>query len=142
MQVGQLMLELDQGMIGAGDVAGAAGAGAGAGGRFDHGADDLGVLAHAEIIVGAPDHDIALALGRVPHGMGKPAGEPLQIGEDAIAPLVMQTVEGGTEELIVIHRKSRTEPERNRLRTGAFLELFQVGCRGANLQPDHPLMQN
>ena len=59
VQVGELALELDQRMVGAGDIAGAAGAGAHAGGDVDHGADHLGVLGHAEIIVGAPDHDLA-----------------------------------------------------------------------------------
>ena len=59
VQVGELALQLDQRMVGAGDVAGAAGAGAHAGRGLDHGADHLGVLAHAEIVVGAPDHDLA-----------------------------------------------------------------------------------
>ena len=59
VQVGELALELDQRMIGAGDVAGAAGAGAHAGRGLDHGADHLRVLAHAEVVVGAPDHDVS-----------------------------------------------------------------------------------
>jgi hypothetical protein len=57
VQVGELELQLDQRVVGAGDVAGAAGAGAHAAGRLLHGLDDLGVLAHAEIVVGAPDGD-------------------------------------------------------------------------------------
>ena len=56
--------------------------------------------------------------------MRKPARDPLEIGENPVAPLVMQAVEGGTEELAVIHRKTlerKLKPERLR----AFLERFQ-----------------
>ena len=59
VQIGQLPLELDERMIGTGNVAGTAGTGAKARRCRDHGADDFGVLPHAEIIVRAPDHDIA-----------------------------------------------------------------------------------
>ena len=59
VQIGQFLLELDQWMVGSGDIAGAASAGADAGRGLDHGADDLRVLTHAEVVVGAPDHDIA-----------------------------------------------------------------------------------
>ena len=106
MQVGQFQFELHQRMMGTRDVAGAAGAGANPCGGFDHGADHLGVLAHAEIVVGAPDHDIALAARRVPDRMREPARNPLEIGENPVTPLVMQAIEGGTEELAVIHRKT------------------------------------
>ena len=69
VQVGEFALERDQRMIGAGDVAGAARAGAHPGRGLDHGADHLGMLAHAEIVVGAPDHDLARPLRRVPDGV-------------------------------------------------------------------------
>jgi hypothetical protein len=106
VQIGQFLLELHQRMMGAGDVAGAAGAGADPGGGLDHGADHLRMLPHAEIVVGAPDHDIARPLRGMPHRMRKPARNSLEIGEDAVAPLVMQAAEGGTEEFAVIHRKT------------------------------------
>ena len=69
VQVREFAFELNQRMVGAGDVAGAARAGAHAGGGLDHGADHLGVLAHAEIVVGAPDHDLARPLRGVPDGV-------------------------------------------------------------------------
>src|ERR1700741_3946250 len=106
MEVGKLRLELHQRMMRSGDVAGAAGAGADAGGGLDHGADHLGVLAHAEIVVGTPDHDVALADRRVPHRMREAASDPFQIGKNPVAPLVMHAVEGGLEKLAVIHRKT------------------------------------
>ena len=81
-------------MIGAGNVAGAAGAGAHAGRGLDHGADHLRVLAHAEIVVGAPDDDLARALRRMPDGLGKAPGNALEIREYAVAALVMQARQG------------------------------------------------
>jgi len=52
----------------------------------------LGVLAHAEIIVGAPDHDVALALRRMPDRVREAARDPLEVGENTVAALVMQAV--------------------------------------------------
>jgi hypothetical protein len=47
----------------------------------------------------------------MPHRMREPARDPFEIGENPVAPLVMQAIEGGTEELAVIHRKNLgTEP--------------------------------
>ena len=106
MQVGEFRLELHQGVMGARDVAGAAGAGADPGRGLDHGADHLRVLAHAEIVVGAPDHDVARPVRGMPHRVREPARDPLEIGENPVAPLVMQAVEGGAEELAVIHRET------------------------------------
>jgi hypothetical protein len=59
MQVGKLALQLYERVIGPGDIARASRAGPHPGCGFDHGANDLRMLAHAEIIVGAPDHDVA-----------------------------------------------------------------------------------
>jgi hypothetical protein len=49
-------------MVVAGNVAGAAGADTGARRHLLQGGHDLGVLAHAEIVVGAPYDDIARAI--------------------------------------------------------------------------------
>jgi hypothetical protein len=37
--------------------------------------------------------------------MRESAGDPLEVGENPVAPLIMQAVEGGREEPVVIHRK-------------------------------------
>jgi hypothetical protein len=42
----------------------------------------------------------------MPYRVGKPAGDTFQIGENPIAPLVMQAVESGAEKLAVIHREN------------------------------------
>ena len=57
VQIGQLGFQLDMIMRGAGDVARAARTGAGRVDRLMHGRQHLGMLAHAEIIVAAPDGD-------------------------------------------------------------------------------------
>ena len=103
VQVGELALKLDQRMIGAGDIAGAAGAGAHAGGDVDHGADHLGVLGHAEIIVGAPDHDLARPVRRMPEGVRKASGNALEVGKYAVTALVPQLAQGGGKKYVVIH---------------------------------------
>jgi hypothetical protein len=56
--------------------------------------------------------------------MREPSRDPLQIGEYPVAPLIMQAIECGTEELAVIHRKNlerNLRPER----LAPFLERFQ-----------------
>ena len=57
VQIGELALQHDDRMMGAGNVAGAAGAGAVGARRLDARLDDVGVDAHAEIVVRAPDGD-------------------------------------------------------------------------------------
>jgi hypothetical protein len=103
VQVGEFALQLDQRMVGAGDVAGAAGACAHTGGDVDQGADHLGVLGHAEIVVGAPDHDLALALRRMPQRVREPAGDAFKLGKHPVAALVVQFVQGSLKEAVVIH---------------------------------------
>ena len=103
VQVGKLKLEFDQRMVGAGNVAGAAGARAHAAGRLLQGRDDLRVLAHAEIVVGAPDGDFLGPAVGAPDGAGKRAGDALDVGEDAIAPFGMDLVDRFLEEPLVVH---------------------------------------
>jgi len=42
----------------------------------------------------------------MPHRVGKPARDSLEVGENPVSPLVMQAAEGVTEELAVIHGKT------------------------------------
>ena len=125
MQVGELTLELDQRMVGAGDVARAARAGAHAGCGLDHGADHLRMLGHAEVIVRAPDHDVALALRGMPDRVRETACDALEIGKDPVAPLVPQFAQGRREITLVVHVLLLSGP-----RVALFLEGFQPICRG------------
>ena len=95
----KLGLELDMIMGVAADVAGAARAGADFVQRLLHRLDDGRVLAHAEIIVGAPDGD---RLGAVMAGeavrVGVGALGAQDIDEDAIAAFVVQPVDRRLED--------------------------------------------
>ncbi len=148
VQIGELALELDQRMVVAGDVAGAAGAGAHARRGLDHGADHFGVLAHAEIVVRAPDHDILRPLRRMPHRVRKASGDTFEIGEDPVTPLAAQPGQrrgeiGGIIDVRAVisgrigrvHRQAfpAAAPAFQRFwnSTGILLEAFQGVCRGA-----------
>ena len=103
VQIGELGLELDVIVGGAGDVARAAGAGADRLDRLVHGGEHRRVLAHAEIIVGAPHRHVAdAALGEMIGGRVGPAAA-LQIGEDAVAAFLMQRLKVLAETELVIH---------------------------------------
>ena len=142
VQIGELALQLDQRMIVAGDVAGAAGAGSHPRRGLDHGADHFGVLAHAEIVVGAPDHDVLRPVGGVPDRMREPSGDAFEVGKDAIAALAMQPVEriGEIAAIIdsraivgIVHRQAFPAIAgipRYWNSVALVLEAFQGVCRG------------
>jgi hypothetical protein len=112
MEVGQFTLELDERVIGTGNVAGAASSGAHAGRGLDHGADHLRMLAHAEVIVRAPDHDVARAVGRMPFGARKTASMALEVGKNSIPALVPQFGQCLREMSLIIHRYIRVKSAR------------------------------
>jgi hypothetical protein len=103
MQVGEFALQLDQRVAVAGDVAGATGAGAHAGGGFDHGADHLRMLAHAKVIVRAPNHDRARAVRGMPCRVRETTGHAFEIRKHAVAPFLVQPGKRGGKEIIIGH---------------------------------------
>jgi hypothetical protein len=70
MQISKLKLQLDQWMVGSSDIAGSAGTRPEACRGRNHRPDDIRMLPHPEIIVRAPDHDLARTRPRVPSGVG------------------------------------------------------------------------
>jgi hypothetical protein len=62
------------------------------------------MLAHAEIIVRAPDHDIARTVGGMPFGVRKAAGVALEIGKHPIAAFIPQAGQCMRKVGLVIHR--------------------------------------
>jgi hypothetical protein len=44
--------------------------------------------------------------------VGEAACDTFQVGEHAVTPFIVQTIDGVAEELIVIHRKIRTRQDR------------------------------
>src|SRR5215469_3576761 len=91
-------------MIGPGNVARAASAGAHPDRGFDDGVDHLRVLAHAEVVVRAPDHYRARAIRGMPDRVRETPGDALEIGEYAIALLRAKARECCGKEMIIDHR--------------------------------------
>jgi hypothetical protein len=85
------------------------------------------VLAHAEIVVGAPDGDFARRPVRrfPPQGPGIAAGAALEVGEHAIAAFCLEIAQPVAEELLEIHRycKSRPRPAAGDGEANAVREL-------------------
>ena len=133
MEVGKLALQVDQRVIGAGDVAGAAGACAHTRCGFDHRPDHLRVLTHSEVIIGAPHDDVPRPLRRMPDCMREAPGQPFEIGEDPVAALIPEPGKGTCKIRVVIHDFL---PRRRGAFFGtlprSFLEGFQCLCRGDN----------
>ncbi len=103
VQVGQFLFQQHVVVVGACDVAGAARAGAAAIERLVHRRQHGRVLAHAEIVVGAPHRDVGpLAFAHV-SSMGKASGAPLQIGEDAVIAVAAKPIELPAKEMVVVH---------------------------------------
>src|SRR5262244_395513 len=103
VQIGKLTLQRNQRVVGSGDIASAAGSGADARRRRHHRADHLRVLSHAEIVVRAPDHDLAPAGWRMPDRVRETAGDPLEVCEHSIALLFSQAPQRRSKERVVIH---------------------------------------
>ena len=93
MQVGEFRLKGDNGMAIAGNISRTPGAGARPPRRFDHGIDDRRVTAHPEIVVGAPNDDLAAVAPVVPRRIRRARSISLQIGENAITALAANAVE-------------------------------------------------
>ena len=107
MEIGQLLLEEDVGVRGAGDVARAARARSDALEGLGHGLQHDGMLAHAEVVVGAPDRHVDRAVGAVPGGAGEVPAVALDIGEDAVAAFRAQPGEGVDQRLFVPDARRR-----------------------------------
>ena len=122
VEVGQLALQFHVIVVGAGDVAGAARTGAAGIQRLVHGGDDLRVLAHAEIVVGAPDGDLGDARGPMMGSPGKAPGPAFEIGKHPVAALFAQLVQFRPEKMLVGHGVLRFAPYRVMIRGGCVPE--------------------
>ena len=108
MQVGELRLQIDMIMGVAADVTRAARTGADVVERFLHRGDDLRMLPHRQIVVGAPDGD---RLGSVMPGKTPSIGEHAlvaqDVDEDAVTSLGVQAVDRLGEDAGIIHARVR-----------------------------------
>src|SRR5437763_6276210 len=129
MQLRQLGLELHQRAIRTRDVARPTRTcthpARGRAHRFDH----FWVLAHAEIVVGAPEHDIVLAVRTIPESMGELSHFALQVDEDAIAPLALQSGNGRLKTPVVVEHWWKS------FMTGSSARRTRQSGRGQRLMP-------
>ena len=110
VQIRKLEFKLAMGVHGTRNVAGAAGAGARAIKLLVHRFDDVGMLAHAEIIVGAPDGDfLQITIFEVAGGARVFALAALQFGKNAVIAALLQAVKRCLEMGFIIHRQSPGE---------------------------------
>jgi hypothetical protein len=102
VQVGELALKVHQWRVISRDVARAARADAAAPGSLDHRGHDLRALPHAEVVIGAPDRDFGdHPVGPAPLGDREAARNALDVGENTVAPLIVQAIEGLAEVALV-----------------------------------------
>ena len=107
VQRGELRLERDDRVVGAGDVAGAAGAGAIAREREAARLEHQRMAAHAEVVVAAPDGDgAAHAIEGRERDRARRELAP-ELAEHAVALLAPQSVERVAEEAVVVEAGHR-----------------------------------
>src|SRR5437763_6848518 len=102
MEIRKLSLQLHQSPVRTRNVARPAGARAHPASGGAHCVDYLRVLAHAEIVVRTPDHDVPLAARAVPERVGELPCLALQISEDTIATLPLQSSNGRLKTPVIV----------------------------------------
>src|SRR5262245_5940497 len=90
-------------MVGAGDVARSTGAGAATVERLVHGRKNLRMLAHAEIVVRAPDRYLFRAGGGMMRRFGKGSHLAFEVGEHAITSFATETIQLAPKIVLVVH---------------------------------------
>ena len=103
VKIGQFAFEQHVIVVGAGNVAGSAGAGAATVECLVHGVEHAGMLSHAQIIVGAPDGDLLLLTVHMADRPGEVADLPLEVDEDAVTAFAPQRGDTIGEKLLVVH---------------------------------------
>src|SRR4051794_41978010 len=98
MQISELALQINQGGIIAGDVARSTRSCAAAVCRCGQCTHDFRVLSHTEIVIRAPNRDFPNSSVRpAPFGGWEAAGDPFDVGEDAITLLPVQALKTAVE---------------------------------------------
>jgi len=87
-------------------VAGASGACAHAGRCLDDGLYHLGVLAHTEVVVRAPDYHWTGPIRGTRYCMREAPGDPLKISKHAVTLFLVQAAKCSGEEMIVGHQRN------------------------------------
>ena len=103
VQVGKLALEQDMVVTGARDIPGASRTRATVVDGVFHRLDHLGMLAHAEIIIGTPNRHVFLFAAGMARCARKIAAMPLEIGEHAVTAFLVKFVQLAFEKRFEIH---------------------------------------
>src|ERR1700756_295343 len=103
MEACKLGFQFDERVIGARDIARPACSRAVFLGGGGHGGDHLGMLAHAKIVVGAPDYDLARPLRAVAEGIRECPGVSFDVGEYPVTALRFQFGDRIVEEAQIGH---------------------------------------
>ena len=127
-RLGKLALEFDVIVGRAGDIARSAGACADEVDRLVHRGENLGMLAHAEVVVRAPYRDGVCGIALEHVCLGERAAAALYIGEYPIAALAFDGFDRFGELLLIVHEKL--------LLPGATASLFcTFYCAAARQEP-------
>ena len=105
VQIRKLPLQHHMIVVRSRDIARAAGTRSAAVDRLMHRGRNNGVLAHAEIVVRAPDRDLALTVAVMMPGLRESASLTLQISKDPIAPFLAKGGQLILKKAFVVHFK-------------------------------------
>jgi hypothetical protein len=104
------------------NIAGTTGTGRPGIGRITHRGDNIRVLAHAQIIIRAPDNDLMHAVTAMMQRYWMTAGNALQLDEVPISTLGLQSIELRFEMRVIVAVKRHAVAR-------FFLEWFQTGTK-------------
>ncbi len=135
VQARQLALEQHVQVCGAGDVARAAGAGAHPVHRLDRSVQDHGMLAHAQVVVGAPHGDgIRLGVGMdIATGARKRARLTRQIAEHAVAAFAPDPIDRTLKDVLIVHHPPPA---------GAVMAFAQTACASPSRSRAHAIIKS
>ena len=126
MKIGQLGFKQRVVAVGAGNVAGPARTGAAFIDHAVHRLDHRRVLAHPEVIIGAPHSNLLGLAIDMAGGLREGTAVAFQLGKHTVAPFAFDGVELAREESLIIHdRKSPSQ----------YSSVYPVGARGQGPPP-------
>ena len=106
VQIGQFVFQQDMMMVGARNIARAPCPGAAFVDHPVHRFGYLGMLAHAEIIVGAPDRDLGGAVFHIAGSMGIGASLAFDLGEHPVTALFPDRIQFAAKKCFIIHAQT------------------------------------
>ena len=106
VKIGKLVFQLDVIVRRTRDIARSTGSATGNVDGLVHGTDHHGMLAHGEVVVAAPDLDVAGLLARVVRCGGKAAAFAADVGKLAVTALLPESAQCFVKFLVVVHHST------------------------------------